>query len=197
VVPEVAGSRWSLLSQEERDRITHALSADVASMSHVSIRFVQGHASREVQREVFGRGLVLTDREARQRFTLKLRAPKGEPAAIEAIEKALEIAVAEEDPDLREVRHLVGIVLARRPSERLFPAARLLLASGERSMILAGCSLAESLGREELVPDLRRHLDSMDVQIRTTAKQAIDSIREVARVEERGGAEVGRLVRAR
>ena len=40
------------------------------------------------------------------------------------------------------------------------------------------------LGRKELVPDLTKLLDSMDSDVRTRAKKAIDSIREVQRIKD-------------
>jgi len=169
--------------QAENDRIAKALSGDAAKINDVAIDFLRTYASVSIQTEVFERGMALGDRKARQRFTLRLSGASGSPAGIGAIEKTLAAVLAEEAPDLREVSRLATFVLTQRPSEKLFPAASLLLESDIRTHILTGIHIARSLGREDLVPVLRTLLDSMDSQIRTTAKSAIDSIAEIVRIK--------------
>jgi len=170
-------------SQEENDRIARALSKDVATANAAAIEFIGNYASPALRTEIFERGLALEAGEARRRFVFRLHYRFGGPAGVPAIEKTLAAVLAGESPDLAEVYHLARILLALRPSSKLFPAARLLLGSGNRAQKLTGIHLAGSLGREDLVPDLTKLLDSMDVDLRTKAKEAIDSIRDVVRIK--------------
>ena len=59
----------------------------------------------------------------------------------------------------------------------------MLLASKDRGQVIVGCDIARSLGREDLLADLAKLLDSMDYMIRNKAKEAIDSIQALARLK--------------
>jgi len=61
---------------------------------------------------------------------------------------------------------------------------RRLLAAADAGLVRAGIKMARGLGREELVPDLLAKLDSMHADLRTEARNAIDSILELRRIKE-------------
>jgi len=172
---------WPGTPVAELDRIARAIAADLSDTNYAEVRFIHGKASPEVAKEIFTRGVASEDPAVRRLFVQVLN-ERG-PLPPKALEKLLLDLTSEEKPDLELVRHLTGIVLKVRPSESLFPATRLLLESKKSEDRLTGIRIAHSLGRPDLVPDLAELLDSMDVTIRTDAKRAIDSIREVQRIK--------------
>jgi HEAT repeat protein len=97
-------------------------------------------------------------------------------ASPDAVEEALRRVLADKSPDLLAVSRLVARLQVVRPSEALFPGVRALLASGNPALVSAGVGTAKALGREELLPDLAGLLDSMDPNVRNSAKEAIDAI---------------------
>ena len=103
----------------------------------------------------------------------------GRPASIEAVQDALDRLVAADTLHISALREAADRVLKVRPSKRLFPAARRMLASDNNGWVVSGIALARSLGRADLVPSLVDKLDSMDQHVRTKAREAIDSINEL------------------
>jgi len=89
---------------------------------------------------------------------------------------ALEAAMVREDLPLTVVGQLAQALAAVRPTEKLFPVVRRLLASRERDAALLGVTIAKDLGSEELLPDLVKQLDSLDGRVRDNASSAIESI---------------------
>jgi hypothetical protein len=94
----------------------------------------------------------------------------------EVLEKRLGELLEGEAPSLVDVARLTTMLSHVAPSERLFPAAKFLLASGDREAILVGARVAENLGRAELLGSLAAVLTSMDPVIRATVKRAMNSI---------------------
>jgi hypothetical protein len=180
--PENANFVQFRIPQETTDRISRALGKDLATLNGPGMSLIN-RASIEIRREIYTRGLAVKDRRVRQLFVDRISPTTGHPVTVETLENTLAAVLAEEDPDLHELSKLANIVLSLRPSKKLFPAASKLLTSGDRDAILVGIRIAGALGREDLVPDLSKLLDSMDQGIRTAAKKAIDSINDLARLK--------------
>ncbi|MEN8150895.1 MAG: hypothetical protein ABFS86_13820 [Planctomycetota bacterium] len=181
-VPNAYAMEWGTVPVPERYRIARALGEDLSDVTKSEVSFILDHGRWEGASEVFTRGVKLEDRGRRALFLIRIS--KDGPLSPKAKEELLLDTMAEEKPDLAMVRRLARVVLAVRPSELLFPAARMLISSDDRDNRLEGILIAASLGREDLVPDLVKLLDSMDAGLRTKAKEAIDAIREVQRIKD-------------
>ncbi len=89
------------------------------------------------------------------------------------------------DPvDLDALGHMAQVVAKIRASDRLIPVARQLLMATEPRHIKLGISLAQSLAKEVLKPELIGLLDSPDANIRNAAKAALKSIAEWSKFKE-------------
>ncbi len=106
------------------------------------------------------------------------------PVSIEQWEEVLAREIARTPADREFGAGLVRHLVERAPSERLLPAVRFLLQAPSEPEFDVGINMAKSLGREELLPDLARALDSMDEDVRQHAREAIDSIVELRRLRE-------------
>jgi hypothetical protein len=101
-----------------------------------------------------------------------------------AFDTAFARVLAADDPPAGLLRRIARLAAQRRPDEATVNAARRLLASAERDDVLAGIEVAQSLGREDLLPALGALLDSMDADLRGKAKEAIDAIVALRRLKE-------------
>jgi len=166
------------------DPAVKALAADPAQVNDAVLALIVGYASPQVGRPVVEAMLTGPDAAVRRRALRRLREPNGYPASPAALESALARALGEDPTDLDDVARLAAILAVVQPSERLLPAAELLLASEDGKDRLRGIDLANRLGSEALVPALARLLDSMDADLRERARKAISAIREVERFKE-------------
>jgi len=80
--------------------------------------------------------------------------------------------------DAAALGQLALLVAELRASDKLIPVARRLLGEGDAAAISNGIALARKLARPELIEPLVGILDSPDANLRTAAKDAIESIRE-------------------
>ncbi len=117
----------------------------------------------------------------------------GNPASAEAWEAVLAALLAEEDYDLERIGRVTRILALRNPSEKLYPAVRVLLSVDDRKAVLDGIEVAYVLGQAALLPDLVSHLGSMDLNVRQAAKRAVDSIQEIQRIQTEAAARAAGL----
>jgi hypothetical protein len=170
------------LPASQADKTAVALSAKGVTINVATLNFILQRVSLEVQVTIFDRLLTSTS-AARRGQALGVLGLGGRPATAKALETLLELEMAHTPLELSRLRVAGQFLLARRPSEKLFPVARLLLASKARKDITAGIAIADSLGREDLLPALRPHLGSMDAHVRVTAKKAVASIQAIAAIK--------------
>ena len=191
--PELWGDTRARMPQESLtpevvDPVARVLTAVPAEVNESVLALVVKRASEEAKREILER-MVLAGGGlpafvlAGPQGTTYLPAT-GAPVRPEVLEDALAKCLAEEHPDLRSIAALANALAATRPSEKIVPAVRALLTSGDRTMILTACGLASGLGREDLLPDLVELLDSMDVGIRGAAQSAMNEILELRKLKE-------------
>ena len=183
-LPSSRFGRMPAISTQEADAAVKALSRDPKEVTATILDFAKRYASQAVKQDVVDRMLLSKDRDTRQRAIDAQHPRTAEIASLAALEGALKHVLADAPPDIEQVEALARRVLKLRPSEKLFPAARLLLADSDRIAVLAGIRIATSLGREDLVPALTPHLDSMDVQVRNLARTAVAQIRDIARIKQ-------------
>lgn len=163
------------------DESTRRMTRDPAKITGPVLRFALTYASPALQQEVVD-ALLGSEDEARREMAVGMLEGDGKPASPEVIEALVAAEVKREPVDPVRLRRAGEMLLARRPTGKLFPVARLLLAATERDQILAGIRMADSLGSPDLVNDLRPHLESMDAAVRVQAKKAMAAINAVARV---------------
>lgn len=183
VCPDRGVSDGSIRVPTDRaNQAVREMTEDAATVGPAVLWFAVYTASGEVQTEMFDRLLRTAPVE---RLGMVIELPGGPTenagqcrriASPAALEDGLGRILAAEQPDVQTVGRLCLALQTRKPSERLFPGVRLLLASPEPQFVSWGVQLAQGLGRDELLPDLARLLDSMDVNVRVGAKSAIDSI---------------------
>lgn len=166
------------------DPAMKALTADVSKINQAVLAVLVQFASAEVAKEVVDRMLASEDATIRHRAVGALHSVTGYPATPAGLETALASLLAEEPVDLADLARIALLLAKIQPSERLLPAAKLLLGSDEKKDRVQGILLADRLGREELVPALARLLDSLDADLRDRARQAIGAIREIRRFKE-------------
>ena len=173
-------SRRDRFPVEEADPLARKLVAGPAAPAPAVLGFVKASCSTDLQREVFDRELRSGD-PARRRAASDLLDPhRGSPASAGALEAAVAAELALSTPERWAVRRFGRMLLGARPSEALFPVARMLLAATAEADIMAGIDIADALGREDLIPALLPHLRSLNSRIRTHARKAVASIRSVA-----------------
>lgn len=177
---ELPADNRARVAPERADPAVREMTKDPAAVSDNVLFFAYMSASKEVQTEVFDRLLrtVPVDRigDVVSRSTMT--------ASPEAQEDALVRVTASAKPDLGVVAELVTALASRRPSDRLYPAMRLLLASPEKDHVTAAIEAAKRLGREEMLPALSAVLDSMDADLRQSAKEAIDAIVDLRKLKD-------------
>ncbi|MHC4862264.1 MAG: hypothetical protein ACYTDY_19460, partial [Planctomycetota bacterium] len=178
-----AGQFRQLADPAKIDSAARKFAEDPEKMDLMVLEFLWSGPSPEVRAEVVNRLLTTLDGDMLTQLGHRLNAENGYPASPDAMEDALGRALAKQPPDLGQVSRFAYILARVRPTERLFPAARALLASTYRAHVMTGVTLAKRLGREELLPDLAKLLDSMHEETRTMAKSAIDSILELKRIK--------------
>lgn len=181
-VPRVAssGENRARVASERADPAVREMTKDATAVNDNVLFFASLSASDEVQTEVFDRLLrsMPVDRLG------ALVSYSRRTASAEAQEDALVRVLAAAKPDLDVVAALVQTLSQRRPSGRLFPALRLLLASTETAHVHVGIDAAKNLGRDDLLPELSHVLDSMDADLRQSAKEAIDAIVDLRKLKE-------------
>jgi hypothetical protein len=165
------------------DAAAREMTKDPAAVNESVFCFVR-LASNAVQTEIIDRLLRTAPLDVVRTVVFDLATINGSPADGHALADALDRALAAEKPDLDLLARLVPMLGRRRPTDALFPAVRLLLASPTTSHVVAGIETATSLGREELLPPLVRVLDSMEVDTRAKAKEAIDAIVALRKLKE-------------
>jgi hypothetical protein len=198
--PESAMSDVWRVPRETVDEVVRQRAADPAAVTGPLLALAKWKASPEAAQEVYDRLLREGPPPARALAAGHLLPPgaqqgAGYPASAGAIEAALAALLAESPPDLGLVQDVGEILTEIRPTEAVFPAARLLLASGEKKSVLAGIAIADSLGRPALLPDLVAVLSSMDAEVRTAAKAAVDAIHEIRRIQQEEADREAGLVR--
>ena len=165
------------------DALVRDLTADAGSVNASIMSAVTKLASLEVRDEVVDRLLRETPTSALYPVVQVLgdRGRDGSASAgsVGAIESAVARLTADSQADWRSLSIATRALIARQPTERLFPAVRRLLSAADRGAVLGGIDYANSLGRTELIPDLIAKLDSMDSEIRTKSREAIDAILEL------------------
>jgi hypothetical protein len=175
-VPKVSpnsgvGDNTARIPSERADPAARELTADPAAVNMAVLKFVDMSASPEVRTEVMDRLLRTCAME--QMLMVSFFLGRASP---DALEDALRRVLAEKAPDLTVVSRLLGRLQAVHPSEAMLPGVRLLLASGKPEHVATGVNMSKALGREDLLPDLAGLLDSMDPNVRNSAKEAIDAI---------------------
>jgi hypothetical protein len=166
------------LEQARIDRAARALVADPGKVTDSVMRFLR-HCSSDLQGECVAQLYRKGDGDLIESLTsLYGVRPPVDPAVLEeALDRLVEVNLG--------AAAGLGTVLAEvRPSEKLFRLVERLLASPDREFVERGIVLAQSLGREEMIPHLLGKLDSMDAEVRTRAREAIDSILELRRIKE-------------
>jgi hypothetical protein len=180
-VPRVRPSLYQLPNMRLADPVADAtvreLTKDPAKINASVLAFAAASASPQVRGEVFD--YVLRSAPVEQLGAIVEQRTYG---SAEAREGALQRLVSAPAPNLAAIGMLLQGLVNERPSERLFPAIRLVLASEDHAM--NGVDAAKSLGREDLLPDLAKLLDSMNAPLRQKAREAIDSIVELRRLKE-------------
>jgi hypothetical protein len=186
-IPHAPEAMWSANGYDVPD--PNAAARALKHVNRSALHFVRRQASVPVQREILERLYPEAD-AARIHDLLDYTTKENAPP--EALARALGRLLADEAASLDDLGRLGALVAELSPSEALFPLVERLLASGRSETIRTGIRLARSLGREEMVPKLLGLLDSMDRQIRTEAKEAIDSILELRRIKDEVQHRVGR-----
>ncbi len=169
-----------IATPEKRDAAARALTADPDRSTEDTLCFAAIAATEETRREIAARLLGTAAGPALAR----VHSYFGDVVAPEAVEAALARELARPAPDLLAVFSMTFDLLQRRPSEALFPAVRLLLASGDAKRAMNGIECAKRLGRPDLLPDLGRLLDSLSSDMRDAAREAMDAILELERLRE-------------
>ncbi len=181
-IPRVNPSNWRTVGVRDPDRVAAALAASAASPTFSVVAFISQCAGERVSSETLA-AMFLRAGPAEARYFAEAVRP-------EAIRERLLLLCQDRSAPASTVTVLARDLAERAPSESLFPVLKWLLASGDREAIAEGVALSQRLGREEMLPDLQSLLDSMDVALRNSAKQAIDSILELRRLK----AEVGQRI---
>jgi hypothetical protein len=167
--------RREVVNREDADRAARRMVADPGKVNIAVLEFIRDRTTDQVKRELLT-GLVETSsRKLLSQVLYVLRDHEG-TVSPEVLEKRLGELLEGEAPSLVDVARLTTMLSHVAPSERLFPAAKFLLASGDREAILVGARVAENLGRAELLGSLAAVLTSMDPVIRATVKRAMNSI---------------------
>ncbi len=177
---QLSADNRAKIAPERADPAVLEMTKDAAAASDNALLFTSRWASPKLKAEVFDRLLrtVPLDRlDEVVGYSVRMASPGAQ-------EDALGRVMASDKPDLDIVGTLVSEIAARRPSERLYPAVRLLLASPEKGHVLEGIDAAKRLGREEMLPALALVLDSMDADLRQSAKEAIDAIVDLRKLKE-------------
>jgi hypothetical protein len=164
---------WEIPRGAATDDAAREMTKDPGAVTPFALAFVAQYASDEARREIFGRLLAFPSPPLELKRLFARNAGQGPP---EPAEEMLQRELATPTPDLETVRHLVYFLAESLPSERLFPAVRLLLGASDSESIHAGIDAAKNLGREELLAALVAALDSLQPNVRSEAKAAIDSI---------------------
>ncbi len=183
-------SRRVQLPAEQAQAVAAHLLASPDKLESKHAEFVRTRGSAAQRAELYTRLLRSPDAAQRAlgRQDPAMRTRAEEPA--EALEASLAIELRQPSADLTALRELGQLLLKIRPSKKLYPVARQLLASSDRVHIDAGIAIAKSLGQEELLPVLRKHLESLDIRIRNAAQDAMESIRALSKLRaETQGAE--------
>jgi hypothetical protein len=165
------GNNSARIPSERADPAVRELTADPAVVNMAVLRFVDLSASPELKTEVMDRLLRTSPMERMADVSFFTKS-----ASADAVEDALRRVLAEKAPDLTVVSRLLARLQSARPSEAMLPGVRLLLASGKPEHVATGVNMSKALGREDLLPDLAGLLDSMDPNVRNSAKEAIDAI---------------------
>ena len=169
---------------ERADPAVREMTKDAATVNRAVLAFTA--ISSSIQTEVFDR-LVRTAPVER----LPLLLDYARAVRVETLEDALRRTMECEKPAIEVVARLVPRIQAMRPSEKLFPGVRMLLASDMAGYVAIGITAAKSLGRDELLPALAGLLDSMDEKLRQSAKEAIDAIVELRKLKEEARRQAG------
>jgi len=186
----VQNVQWSDAVNADADALARAWTEAPRVLRDTEWRFVRELASDDVKNALIA--VMLTHEDATFRYAALTQSLGGHPGVARRggfrpttaiLEQSLAMALAEETPDVSVVRQLTKKILPAHPSEKLFPAAKFLLASSDREAVIQGIGVADSLGREDLVDALRPLLGSMDARVRGNAKQALEAIAEVSRMK--------------
>ncbi len=170
------------VGSERMNTAARALAAASEPPNDAVVAFIVKMTSPDVRDEVVDRMLRETPPAQLYPVTRVLRGRGVNVGSISAIEIAVSRLISDADSDWRAVSAATSVLAERHPTPALFPAARWLLARPERAAVLRGIAQADSLGRTELIPDLIAKLDSMDSEVRTKAREAIDAILELERL---------------
>jgi hypothetical protein len=174
-------SKIPKLPDERAVSAVEAMTRDPARVNGAVVHFVVRHAPADAAGPVVDR-LLRTVPVANLSMVTGALLSDGRPASAEALEDALVRALVAEPPNLSAVRDLTRALVARNPTERLFPAVRALLASPEH--VGAALDMATALAREELLPQLVELLDTMDAGVRQKAREAIDAVMSLRRLRQ-------------
>jgi hypothetical protein len=166
-----------VIAQKRLDDVARA-SAKNAAVNDTVLTVIENCVSSEVRAECAAQLYRKADEKLLDMLLAHRGLMPGDTAVLEETFDRMK------DADLAVVARL-GFRLAEvRPSEKLYGLAERLLASPDRPLVLQGIELARSLGRDKLVPALLAKLDSMDSEVRTKAREAIDSILELKRIKD-------------
>ena len=95
----------------------------------------------------------------------------------DVLRRSLALELASKPTELSALRRVANDLLLTAPGMELVPVAKVLISSEHHWDVRTGIKIAHSLGQPALVPPLRSLLGSLNKDIRSSAKKAIESIR--------------------
>ncbi|MCZ6785752.1 MAG: hypothetical protein O7E54_01175 [Planctomycetota bacterium] len=171
----------SYVPQDAAVRAARHFAEKPAQANEAVLEFINRRLTGDTRREVATR---LYEQADAALLAGLVRRPGMGPTRPETLERALTRFLADKDAKLADLSKLGSMLALWQPSEKLFPLVRRLLTATDAALVKAGITMARGLGREELVPDLLKKLDSMHADLRSKARTAIDSILELRRIKE-------------
>ncbi len=150
-------------------------------------RLVRQNVAKEVMKS-----LITSEDASLRRSALMTLHPASHVARLLAVsdfQSCLAYEIEHQPAHAPALIRLSQLMVIREPGPELIPLARTLLEMSTPKTVQEGIRLASSLGHDDLVPDLKKLLSSLDIRVRDSARKALEAIRETRKLQREAAVE--------